>query len=86
MQFVKVDKTSLPTSPRLRNGKTLLLLDPTTSLPNSGITTHTLNSEALVITNEEVYMLGRSFAGNVTIRKLECGELFTNTIHNYEIR
>jgi len=86
LDFMKLDNVKLPTSSRLRNGNTLLLLDPTTVLPNAGLKPNNMKNDTIVFTDDATYYLGRSFAGNITIREIECGELSNVRRHAYKLK
>jgi hypothetical protein len=85
LDFIKLDHVKLPTSERLRNGNTLLLLDPEVVLPGIGLKSRAPANDTVVITDDGEYLLSKSFNNRATIRKLECGELFTNRKHEYKI-
>jgi len=86
LDFVKLDSVKLPTSKRLRNGETMLLLDPSVTLPESGLNKNKpLENEVIVITEDNEYLIGKSFNNRHTIREIECGELFHYKIFPYNI-
>jgi len=85
LDFIKLDGVKLPTSKRLQNGKTLLLLDPDVVLAGLNLNKKTPKHEIVVVTDDNKYLLGRSFNNKVTIRELECGELFNSKIQHYEL-
>ena len=84
LQYVKLDNLKLPTSKMMRNGDTMLLIDPSHSLPDSKLTPNTLDNEAIVITDDGSFMVGKSFKGRLTIRKLRCDEYFDYRKHAYK--
>ena len=86
LDFIKLDNVKLPTSKRLRNGETMLLLDPAVTLPDSGLNKNRpIENEVVVITEDNEYLIGKSFNNRTTIREIECGELFTYKIFPYNL-
>jgi len=85
LDFIKLDNVKLPASKRLQNGKTLLLLDPDVVLTGINLNKKVPKDEVVVVTDDNKYLLGRSFNNRVTIREIECGELFNNKIQKYDL-
>ena len=85
LKVIKLDHVKLPNNRYLMSGNTMLLSEPDRVLKTSELNESTAGFETLVMTEDKNYLIGRTFNRKLSIRELECGELFEYKKRDYKI-